>query len=44
MLNVQFNRRDFMKVGGISAALSSLDLTDANAANLPTGEKSGVWL
>jgi len=44
MLNVQFNRRDFMKVGGISAALSSVGLTDANAANLPTGEKSVVWL
>jgi len=33
-----------MKVGGISAALSSVGLTDANAANLPTGEKSVVWL
>ena len=44
MFNVQFNRRDFMKVGGISAALSSVGLTDANAANLPTSEKSVVWL
>ena len=44
MFDIQFNRRDFMKVGGISAALSSVGLTDANAANLPTGEKSVVWL
>ena len=44
MLDLQFNRRDFMKVGGISASLASLGLSDANAANLPSNEKSVVWL
>jgi len=44
MLDIQFNRRDFMKVGGISSGLSSLGLSDANAANLPSNEKSVVWL
>ena len=44
MFDIQFNRRDFMKVGGISSGLASLGLSDANAANLPSNEKSVVWL
>jgi hypothetical protein len=44
MIDIRFNRRDFMKVGGISASLSSMGLTDANAENLPNNEKSVVWL
>ena len=44
MINVQFNRRSFMQVGGISAGLSALGLSDAHAQSLPTSEKSVVWL
>ena len=44
MFDIQFNRRDFMKVGGISTGLASLGLSDDNAENLPNNEKSVVWL
>jgi hypothetical protein len=44
MIDIQFNRRSFMKVGGISAGLASLGLSDANAESLPANEKSVVWL
>ena len=44
MINVEFDRRNFMQIGGISAGLSALGLSDANAASLPNNEKSIVWL
>ena len=44
MLHVQFNRRDFMKVGAIGAGLSSMGLSDAHADTMPANEKSVVWL
>lgn len=44
MLDIQFNRRDFMTIGGVSAGLSALGLSDAGADNLPNNEKSVVWL
>tara|TARA_R110000824_G_scaffold10866_1_gene47507 strand:+ start:8856 stop:10094 length:1239 start_codon:yes stop_codon:yes gene_type:complete len=44
MINVEFDRRNFMQIGGISAGLSAMGLSDANAASLPNNEKSVVWL
>ena len=44
MLHVQFNRRDFMKVGAVGAGLSSGGLSDAHADTMPANEKSVVWL
>ena len=44
MLHVQFNRRDFMKVGAVGAGLSSVGLSDAHADTMPANEKSVVWL
>jgi hypothetical protein len=44
MINVEFDRRNFMQIGGISAGLSALGLSDANADSLPNNEKSVVWL
>jgi hypothetical protein len=44
MLHIQFNRRDFMKVGAIGAGLSSMGLSDAHADAMPANEKSVVWL
>jgi len=44
MINVEFDRRNFMKIGGISAGLSALGLSDADAQSLPANEKSVVWL
>ena len=44
MIDVHFNRREFMKIGAIGAGLSSMGLSDAHAATLPTNEKSVVWL
>ena len=31
MLDLQFNRRDFMRVGGIGAGLSAVGLSDLHA-------------
>jgi len=44
MINVHFNRREFMKIGAIGAGLSSMGLSDAYAETLPANEKSVVWL
>ena len=44
MINVHFNRREFMKIGAIGAGLSSMGLSDAHAGILPANEKSVVWL
>jgi hypothetical protein len=44
MINVEFDRRSFMQIGGISAGLSAMGLSDANADSLPSNEKSVVWL
>lgn len=48
MINLQFNRRDFMKVGGISTAMSAVGLTDIQAADSPVclspNDKSVVWV
>jgi hypothetical protein len=44
MLHVQFNRRDFMKIGSIGAGLSSMGLSDVYADDMPINEKSIVWL
>jgi hypothetical protein len=44
MINVEFDRRSFMQIGGISAGLSVMGLSDANADSLPNNEKSVVWL
>ena len=44
MINVEFDRRSFMQIGGISAGPSALGLSDTHAQSLPTSEKSVVWL
>ena len=44
MIDVHFNRREFMKIGAIGAGLSSMGLSDAYAETLPANEKSVVWL
>ena len=44
MINVHFNRREFMKIGAIGAGLSSMGLSDAHGQTLPTNDKSVVWL
>jgi hypothetical protein len=44
MINVHFNRREFMKIGAIGAGLSSVGLSDAHAQSLPLNDKSVVWV
>ena len=48
MIQLEFGRRNFMKVGGISAALSAIGLTDIQAENSPTcllpNDKSVIWV
>ena len=44
MIDIRFDRRNFMKVGGISTGLASLGLSDDNVENIPNNEKSVVWL
>ena len=44
MLDIRFNRREFMRVGGISTGLSAIGLSDAHSEILPSNEKSVVWL
>ena len=44
MLDIRFNRREFMRIGGISAGLSAIGLSDAHSEILPSNEKSVVWL
>lgn len=44
MLHIQFNRRDFMKVGAVGAGLSSMGLSDAHADSMPVNDKSIIWV
>ena len=48
MIHLNFDRRNFIKVGGISAGLSALGLTDIKAENapvcLPPNDKSVIWI
>jgi len=48
MIHLNFDRRNFIKVGGISAGLSALGLTDIKAENapvcLPPNDKSVIWV
>ncbi len=48
MIDIQFNRRNFLRVGGISLGLSSLGLTDIKAQDAPLclspNNKSVIWV
>ena len=48
MIKLEFGRRNFMKVGGISAALSAIGLTDIQGEDSPTclppNDKSVIWV
>ena len=48
MIDLQFNRRDFMRVGGISAGLSAIGLSDIKAEDAPVclspNGKSVIWV
>ena len=44
MLHIQFNRRDFMKVGAVGAGLSSMGLSDAHADSMPVNDKAVIWV
>ena len=48
MIDLQFNRRDFMRVGGISAGLSAIGLSDIKAEDAPLclspNDKSVIWV
>ena len=48
MIHLQFDRRNFMKVGGISAGLSTIGLTDIQGAEAPVcllpNDKSVIWV
>ena len=48
MIDLQFNRRDFMRVGGISAGLSAIGLSDIKAEDTPVclspNGKSVIWV
>jgi len=47
MINIQFNRRDFMQVGSIGTGLASLGLSDLQAGEdvcLLPNDKSVVWV
>tara|TARA_B100000676_G_scaffold306956_1_gene364292 strand:+ start:962 stop:2197 length:1236 start_codon:yes stop_codon:yes gene_type:complete len=48
MIDFQFNRRDFMRVGGISAGLSAIGLSDIKAEDAPVclspNDKSVIWV
>ena len=48
MIHLEFDRRNFMKVGGISAGLSTIGLTDIQGADAPAcllpNDKSVIWV
>ena len=48
MIRLDFDRRSFMKVGGISAGLSAIGLTDIQGADAPVclspNDKSVIWV
>ena len=48
MIDLQFNRRDFMRVGSISAGLSAIGLSDIKAEDAPLclspNDKSVIWV
>ena len=48
MIHLEFDRRNFMRVGGISAGLSTIGLTDIQGADAPScllpNDKSVIWI
>ena len=47
MINLNFNRRDFMKIGGIGAGFSAVGLSDLSASEdvcLLPNDKSVIWI